>query len=195
MTAAALERKYTADLASYKKTTTAIDKQVAYYEKIAESPGTEHPSYAKFKRSVEQQAKGTRETLAGTLRRRGITGGKQVKLLKDVQTETERTLATTLADISAQATAKGLEIETLRPAKPYLGGIYTPTTLPAQTTPAIPAADFSGYGALAAYYGGKPSTQARGDEWVGSMQQPGSMDYSYWSNPDYGADPSYWRPY
>jgi len=149
---AAMQRQYEANLSDYNVRTEAINKQIEYYKGIAESPGTMHPSFAKFKRSVEQQATSTRQGITDVLRRRGITGGAQQKATEDIQEQTEKTLATTLADISAQATAKSFQLEGARPTRPHLGGIYSPTTLPTQRAPTI-GADLSGFGALAAYYG------------------------------------------
>lgn len=176
------ERKFQTATKDYNERVGTINKWVEYWGDIEESPGTEHPGFENYKREAERESKATRESLADTLRRRGVTGGRQEKLETEAAESLSSQLAKTLIGISKEAKGKQLELEMMRPNRPVklaYGSTYPQyPQLTAQYTgepsPIAPA-DFSGLGMLAAVTAGQGAGKAQDPAYAGSISKGGSM--------------------
>ncbi len=85
-----------------KGTKEAQEKRSKYYRGLYESP-EEHPEFSVFKQQIERESKAATQTLKSSLRRRGITGGRQTKVMKDVTTATQQRTADLIKLIKQRA--------------------------------------------------------------------------------------------
>jgi len=129
---AALDREFTANTATY-------DKRMGYLDKLIADPSI-HPDYAQFKTQTEKAGQSSLATLKDTLRRRGLTGGAQDKILQDVTGKVGGSLAEALAGTKLSAEKQSSELPT-----PYRGmGQYILPGTPSFPQTQMP--DFSGLG-------------------------------------------------
>ena len=144
----------------------AQEKRSKYYRGLYESPET-HPDFAILKKQIERESKGTMQTLKSALRRRGITGGRQTKVMKDVTTATQQRTADLISSIKQRAKFEEFNVGPM-PGLPgvQLGGLGsalawaskrepedTPTT---QQPGTLAATDYSGYSLRDMYGAGAP---------------------------------------
>lgn len=116
-----MQSAYEGNLENWERTNEQIDQQIDYLTQVAENPGEMSPEYKNLKNQLNESSAATTQDLQDTLRRAGLSGGKQIKVEQEVAEEAQGRLAEALTYISDQARSQIHEANLARPLKPYFG--------------------------------------------------------------------------